>query len=140
MLKPKRTKYRKLQKGRNRGMSRDNMIHFGKFGLKAITRGSISSKQIESARKVITRFVKQQGSMWIRIFPDKPITKKPLEVRMGKGKGNVEFWVAIIKPGKILYEIDGIDENVARKVLKLAGAKLSVKTKFVIKDSKLWKY
>ncbi len=138
MLQPKRTKYRKVQKGRNRGISNDTELKFGTFGLKAITRGSISAKQIESARRVITRVVKNQGSMWIRVFPDKPITKKPLEVRMGKGKGNVEYWVAVIKPGKILYELDGIDQNSAKKVFKLAGDKLSIKTIFVIKNLLLW--
>lgn len=138
MLQPKKTKYRKMQKGRNKGLSNDIKIIFGKYGLKAITRGSISSKQIESARKVISRYIKKQGYMWIRIFPDKPITKKPLEVRMGKGKGNVEYWVAVIKPGKILYELDGIKESLAKKIFKLASAKLSVKTTFVIKKKLLW--
>ncbi len=134
MLQPKRTKYKKMQKGRNKGNSGDNKIRFGLFAIKAITRGNISSKQIESARRVISRSVKRQCSIWIRIFPDKPITRKPLEVRMGKGKGNVEYWVAVIKPGKILYEIDGVDEVLARNAFKLAGAKLSVKTIFVKKD------
>ncbi len=138
MLQPKKTKYRKMQKGRNRGLSNDTEVIFGKYGLKAITRGFISSKQIESARRVITRSIKKQGSIWIRIFPDKPITKKPLEIRMGKGKGNVEYWVSVIKPGKILYELDGVDEFVARNAFKLASAKLSVKTIFVIKDYLLW--
>ncbi len=134
MLQPKQTKYRKVQKGRNRGYARNSNIVFGVYGLKAITRGHISSKQIESARRVITRTVKHYGFIWIRIFPDKPITRKPLEVRMGKGKGNVEYWVAVIKPGKILYEIKGVTENIARKTFKLAGDKLSVKTIFVKKD------
>ncbi len=132
MLQPKKTKYRKVQKGRNKGISNDISLNFGKFGLKAITRGNISSRQIESARRVISRTIKRQGFLWIRIFPDKPITRKPLEIRMGKGKGNVEYWVAIIKPGKILYELDGVDENLARKAFKLAGDKLSVKTMFVV--------
>ncbi len=140
MLQPKRTKYRKYQKGRNKGLSLDSKVNFGKFGLKAITRGNITSRQIESARKVITRFVKNNGKMWIRIFPDKPITKKPLEVRMGKGKGNVEYWVAVIKPGKILYEIDGVSKNLAKRIFKLAGAKLCVKTILVYKEEFLWKY
>ncbi len=135
MLYPKKTKYRKMQKGRNRGWSNDCKINFGKYALKAVTRGHISSKQIESARRVITRNIKKQGSLWIRIFPDKPITKKPLEVRMGKGKGDVEYWVAVIKPGKILYELDGVDENTAKKAFKLASAKLSIKTNFVIKKN-----
>ncbi len=133
MLQPKKTKYRKMQKGRNKGLSNDNQIKFGSFGLKAITRGSISAKQIESARRAIMRAVNRKCLMWIRIFPDKPITKKPLEVRMGKGKGNVEYWVSIIKPGKILYEIDGVEENLAKKAFKLASAKLCVKTIFVKK-------
>ncbi len=140
MLQPKKTKYRKYQKGRNKGFSYDSKVNFGTFGLKAITRGSITSRQIESARKVITRFVKNNGKMWIRIFPDKPITKKPLEVRMGKGKGNVEYWVSVVKPGKILYEVDGISENLVKKVFKLAGAKLCVKTVIVHKEESLWKY
>ncbi len=138
MLKPKKTKYKKMQKGRNKGWSNDTEIIFGKYALKAVTRGHISSKQIESARRVITRSIKKQGFMWIRIFPDKPITKKPLEVRMGKGKGNVEYWVSVIKPGKILYELDGIDELTAKRAFKLASAKLSVKTIFVVKNNLLW--
>ncbi len=133
MLQPKKTKYRKMQKGRNRGFSNSTNIVFGKFALKAITRGNISSKQIESARRVITRKMNREGMIWIRMFPDKPITKKPLEIRMGKGKGNVEYWVAVIKPGKILYEIDGVNEDLAKKILKLAGSKLSVKTVFATK-------
>ncbi len=140
ILQPRRTKYKKLHKGRNRGFSNDSKVVFGEFGLKAITRGSISSRQIESARKVITRFVKNNGKMWIRIFPDKPITRKPLEVRMGKGKGNVEYWVAVIKPGKILYEVSGLNIIKAKRVFKLASAKLSVKTIFVSKEEFLWKY
>ncbi len=140
LLQPKRTKFRKLQKGRNRGYSRDCKVNFGDFGLKAISRGSITARQIESARKVITRFVKNNGHMWIRIFPDKPITKKPLEVRMGKGKGNVEYWVAVVKPGKVLYEVSGISKYKAKKAFKLAGAKLCVKTVFIEKEEFLWKY
>ncbi len=134
MLQPKKTKYRKIQKGRNKGISNDIELNFGKFGLKAITRGHISSRQIEAARRVISRNIKRQGFLWIRIFPDKPITRKPLEVRMGKGKGNIEYWVAVVKPGKILYELDGVEENIARRALKLAGDKLSVKTMFVVKN------
>ncbi len=137
MLYPRKTKYKKVQKGRNKGWSNDTEIIFGKYALKAITRGHISSKQIEAARRVITRSIKKQGFLWIRMFPDKPITKKPLEIRMGKGKGNVEYWVAVIKPGKILYELDGINENIAKKAFKLASAKLSVKTTFVIKNNLL---
>lgn len=134
MLQPKKTKYRKVQKGRNKGFYIGDKINFGKFALKAVTRGSISSKQIESARKVITHTIKRQGFIWIRIFPDKPITRKPLEVRMGKGKGNVEYWVAVVKPGKIIYELDGVDEFIAKKAFKLAGAKLPLKTVFIKKD------
>lgn len=137
MLYPKRTKYKKMQKGRNRGWSNDTEIIFGKYALKSINRGHISSKQIEAARRVITRSIKKQGFLWIRMFPDKPITKKPLEIRMGKGKGNVEYWVAVIKPGKILYELDGVSEYIAKRAFKLASAKLSVKTIFVIKNNLL---
>ncbi len=130
---PKKTKYRKVQKGRNRGFSNSTQICFGTYGLKAITRGRLSSKQIEAARRVIAHSVKRQVIIWIRIFPDKPITKKPLEVRMGKGKGDVDHWVAVIKPGAILYEIADINENVAKHALLLASAKLSIKTVFVKK-------
>ncbi len=133
MLQPRKTKYKKMQKGRNKGWSNDCEINFGKYALKATTRGSVSSKQIEAARRVIIRTIKKQGFLWIRIFPDKPITKKPLEIRMGKGKGNVEYWVSVIKPGKILYELDGVDEKIAKKAFKLASSKLSVKTTFYIK-------
>lgn len=132
MLQPKRTKFRKTQKGRNRGLARvGNQVSFGEFGLQATTRGFISARQIESARRAITRHVKRGGKLWIRIFPDKPITKKPVEVRMGKGKGNVEYWVAPIQPGRMLYEIQGVSEDVAREAFKRAAAKLSVKTNFV---------
>ncbi|BAH83118.1 50S ribosomal protein L16 [Candidatus Ishikawella capsulata] len=133
MLQPKRTKFRKMQKGRNRGLASGTEISFGTFGLKAIDRGRLTSKQIESARRTLTRAIKRQGKIWIRIFPDKPITQKPLEVRMGKGKGNVEYWVAMIKPGKILYEMDSVSEEIARRAFKLAAAKLSIKTTFVTK-------
>ena len=133
MLQPKRTKFRKMHKGRNRGLSIDTNIDFGIFGLKAIDRGRITARQIESARRAITRYIKRQGKMWIRIFPDKPITQKPLEVRMGKGKGNVEYWVALIQPGTVLYEMDGVSEELAREACKLAAAKLPIKTTFVIK-------
>ena len=132
MLQPKRTKFRKQQKGRNRGLAlRGNSVDFGEFGLKATTRGFITARQIEAARRAITRHVKRGGKLWIRVFPDKPITKKPLEVRQGKGKGNVEYWVAPIKPGRVLYEIQGVSEDVAREAFRLAGAKLSVQTTFV---------
>ncbi|QJC34934.1 50S ribosomal protein L16 [Enterobacteriaceae endosymbiont of Donacia piscatrix] len=133
MLQPKNTKFRKMQKGRNRGVVIGMNIHFGIYALKAIKRGRITSKQIESARRAISHSMKRQGKIWIRIFPDKPITKKPLEVRMGKGKGNVEYWVALVQPGRILYEIDGISEEIARKALKLGAAKLSVQTIFLKK-------
>ncbi|QCI24021.1 50S ribosomal protein L16 [Buchnera aphidicola (Macrosiphoniella sanborni)] len=133
MLQPKRTKFRKMHKGRNRGLASGTHVEFGIFGLKAINRGRITARQIESARRAITRFIKRQGKMWIRIFPDKPITQKPLEVRMGKGKGNVEYWVALIQPGRILYELDGVTEEESREAFKLAAAKLPIKTTFVNK-------
>ncbi|MCR3755000.1 MAG: 50S ribosomal subunit protein L16 [Candidatus Westeberhardia cardiocondylae] len=134
MLQPKRTKFRKMQKGRNRGLSVvGSDIVFGFFGLKAVTRGFLTSRQIESARRVISRAIKRQGKIWIRVFPDKPITKKPLEVRMGKGKGNVEYWVVLIRPGKILYELSGVSKELSRHAFKLASAKLSVKTVIVEK-------
>ena len=132
MLQPKRTKYRKQQKGRNRGLaSVGNRVSFGDYGLKATTRGRITARQIEAARRAITRKVKRGAKVWIRIFPDKPITKKPLEVRQGKGKGNVEYWVAQIQPGRMLYEMQGVDEELAREALRLAAAKLPVRTTFV---------
>ncbi|MCK5728448.1 MAG: 50S ribosomal protein L16 [Methylococcales bacterium] len=131
MLQPKRTKFRKQHKGRNNGMAqRGSSVSFGEFGLKATTRGRITARQIESARRTITRHVKRGGKLWIRIFPDKPITKKPLEVRMGKGKGSVEYWVAQIKPGTMLYEIQGVPEELAREAFVLAAAKLPIKTTF----------
>ncbi|MBZ2279051.1 MAG: 50S ribosomal protein L16 [Buchnera aphidicola] len=133
MLQPKRTKFRKMHKGRNRGLAVGTDISFGTFGLKAIDRGRITSRQIESARRAITRSIKRQGKLWIRIFPDKPITQKPLEVRMGKGKGNVEYWVALVQPGKIIYELDGISVEESRRALQLAASKLPVKTTFVTK-------
>jgi len=132
MLQPKKTKYRKQHKGRNRGIAqRSNKVSFGEFGIKALDRGRITSRQIESARRAITRHVKRGGKLWIRIFPDKPITKKPIEVRMGKGKGNVEYWVALVQPGSMLYEIEGVSEDVAREAFRRASAKLPVKTTFV---------
>ncbi|XBC38118.1 MAG: 50S ribosomal protein L16 [Buchnera aphidicola (Floraphis choui)] len=133
MLQPKRTKFRKMHKGRNRGLAIDTDINFGSYGLKAVERGRLKASQIESARRAISRSIKRQGKIWIRIFPDKPITKKPLEVRMGKGKGNVEYWVALVQPGKILYEIDGVSEELSREAFRLASSKLPVKTMFVIK-------
>jgi large subunit ribosomal protein L16 len=132
MLQPKRTKFRKQHKGRNNGLAvRGSSVSFGEYGLKSLGRGRLTARQIEAARRTITRHVKRQGKMWIRIFPDKPITKKPLEVRMGKGKGSVEFWVAQVKPGTMLYEIQGVSEEVARAAFDLAAAKLPVKTTFV---------
>lgn len=133
MLQPKRTKFRKMQKGRNKGLAKSVDVHFGMFGLKAIKRGFLTSRQIESARRAMSRAIKRQGKIWIRIFPDKPMTKKPLEVRMGKGKGNVEYWVSVIKPGRILYEIDGVSEDLAKEAFKLAAAKLPIKSIFVNK-------
>ena len=132
MLQPKRTKFRKQMKGRNRGLAQSgNKVSFGEFGLKATGRGRITARQIEAARRTITRTVKRGGKLWIRVFPDKPISKKPLEVRMGKGKGNVEYWVAQIQPGRMLYEIEGVDEDLARQAFALAAAKLPVQTTFV---------
>jgi large subunit ribosomal protein L16 len=132
MLQPKRTKFRKQHKGRNRGLAqRGNTVAFGVYGLKSTGRGRITARQIEAARRAMTRYVKRGGKIWIRIFPDKPITKKPLEVRQGKGKGNVEYWVAQIQPGRILYEMEGVAEEVAREAFRLAAAKLPVSTAFV---------
>jgi len=132
MLQPKRTKFRKQQKGRNRGLShRGSTVTFGEFGLKALGRGRITARQIESARRAMTRHIKRGGKIWIRIFPDKPITKKPLEVRQGKGKGNVEYWVAQVQPGRVLYEMEGVTEAVAREAFTLAAAKLPIQTTFV---------
>ncbi|HET7269033.1 MAG TPA: 50S ribosomal protein L16 [Oleiagrimonas sp.] len=132
MLQPKRTKFRKMHKGRNDGLSyNSNLVSFGQFGLKATTHGRLTARQIEAGRRCITRYVKRGGKLWIRVFPDKPITKKPIEVRMGSGKGNVEFWVAPIQPGRMLYEIEGVDEPTAREAFRLAAAKLSVQTQFV---------
>jgi large subunit ribosomal protein L16 len=131
MLQPKRTKYRKQHKGRNTGIAvRGSSVSFGEYGLKSISRGRLTARQIESARRTITRHVKRGGKIWIRIFPDKPITKKPLEVRMGKGKGSVEYWVAQIRPGTMLYEIQGVSEELAREAFTLAAAKLPLKTLF----------
>jgi len=136
MLQPKKTKYRKQHKGRIRGKSkRGYFISFGTCALMALSSGRITARQIESARVVINRQTKKYGKLWIRIFPDKPITKKPAEIRMGKGKGSVEEWVAIIKPGRVLYEIDGVNSIVAQKAMKLAQAKLPISTKVIVKDS-----
>ena len=132
MLQPKRTKFRKQFKGRNRGLSqRGGDISFGAIGLKAVERGRMTARQIEAARRAMTRHIKRGGKIWIRVFPDKPISKKPLEVRMGKGKGNVEYWVAQIKPGKVLYEMEGVSEQIATEALNLAAAKIPFKTTIV---------
>ncbi len=132
MLQPKRTKFRKQQKGRNRGLAfRGSRVSFGEFGLKATGRGRITARQIEAARRAMTRHIKRGGKIWIRVFPDKPITKKPLEVRQGKGKGGVEYWVAQVQPGRMLYEMEGVSETVAREAFRLAAAKLPVETTFV---------
>lgn len=132
MLQPKRTKFRKQMKGRNRGLAhRGSDVSFGEYGLKATGRGRMTARQIEAARRAMTRHIKRGGKIWIRVFPDKPISKKPLEVRMGKGKGNVEYWVAQIKPGKMLYEVEGVSEELAREAFTLAAAKLPFDTAFV---------
>ncbi len=132
MLQPKRTKFRKQMKGRNRGLAhRGSKVSFGEYALKAVGRGRITARQIEAARRAMTRHVKRGGKIWIRIFPDKPITKKPLEVRQGKGKGSVEYWVAQIQPGRVLYEMEGVSEELAREAFALAAAKLPIKTVFV---------
>lgn len=131
MLQPKRTKFRKMHKGRNTRLARGNTVAFGQIGLKSIGRGRMTAGQIEAARRTITRRIKRGGKIWIRVFPDKPITEKPLEVRMGKGKGPVEYWAAEIKPGKMLYEIEGVSEELAREALTLASAKLPFKTTIV---------
>ena len=133
MFQPKRTKYRKQMKGRNRGLAqKGNSLDFGAFGLKATSRGQITSRQIEAARRAMTRHVKRGAKIWIRIFPDKPITKKPLEVRMGKGKGAPEYFVAVVKPGRVLFEVSGVPVAVAKEALRLAAQKLPVTTKFII--------
>ncbi len=134
MLQPKRTKFRKAFKGKNRGWAASgNKVNFGEFGLKAVDRGRITARQIEAARRAMTRSIKRGGKIWIRIFPDKPITEKPLEVRMGSGKGNVEYWVALVQPGRMLYEMEGVSEELAREAFKLAAAKLPIRTTFVIR-------
>ena len=131
MLQPAKQKFRKQHKGRNTGIATTgNKVSFGEFGIKAITRGRITARQIEAARRVMTRHIKRGGRVWIRMFPDKPISKKPAEVRMGKGKGSVEFYVAEIQPGKMLYEMDGVPEEIAREAFRLAAAKLPIQTVF----------
>ena len=133
MLQPKRMKFRKMHKGRNRGLAKGGDVTFGEFGLKATGRGRMTARQIEAARRAMTRHVKRQGQIWVRVFPDKPITQKPLEVRQGKGKGSVEYWVCQVQPGKILYEIAGVPESLAREAFQLASAKLPISTTFVTK-------
>ena len=132
MLQPKRTKFRKQMKGRNRGLAfRGSDVSFGEFGLKAAGRGRITARQIEASRRAMTRHIKRGGKIWIRVFPDVPVTKKPLEVRMGKGKGGVEYWVVKVQPGSVLYEMEGVDEATAREAFRLAAAKLPITTTFV---------
>ncbi len=132
MMQPKRTRYRKQQKGRNRGLSlRGHKVSFGEYGLKATTSGRLTSRQIEAGRRALTRHIRRGGKIWIRIFPDVPVTKKPLESRQGKGKGNVEYWVAKIQPGRMLYEMEGVHETLAREAFRRAAAKLPVQTSFV---------
>ena len=135
MLQPKRTKFRKAHKGKNRGLAQNgNSVAFGEYGLKATARARVTARQIEAARRAMTRFVKRGGKIWIRVFPDVPISKKPLEVRMGNGKGNVEYWVAKVQPGKVLYEMEGVTEDVAREAFRLAAAKLPMTTTFVARQ------
>ncbi|WP_455380691.1 50S ribosomal protein L16 [Acidihalobacter prosperus] len=132
MLQPKRTKFRKQFKGRNKGLSTvGDKVSFGEYGLKSLDRGRITARQIEAARRAMTRHIKRGGKIWIRVFPDVPVTKKPLEVRMGSGKGNVEYWVAKVLPGRVLYEMEGVSESVAREAFRLAAAKLPIKTTVV---------
>lgn len=138
MLSPKRVRHRKVQKGKMRGFSyRGSEVSFGDFGLQATTRGYITARQIEAARIAMTRYVKRGGKVWIRVFPDKPLSKKPLETRMGKGKGPPDRWVAVIKPGRVMYELDGVPEDVAREAFRLAGHKLAVGTRFVKRDAEV---
>ena len=135
MLQPKRTKFRKQQKGRNRGLAlRGSKVSFGEYALKATDRGRMTSRQIDAARRTITRHVKRGGKLWIRVFPDVPITKKPIEVRQGKGKGNVEYWVCQIQPGRVLYEMEGVSEEIAREAFRLAAAKLPIATTVVTRQ------
>lgn len=138
MLAPKRVKHRKVQKGRMRGLAyRGSEIAFGDYGLQALSCGFVTSRQIEAARIAMTRYVKRRGKVWIRVFPDKPISKKPAETRMGKGKGGPDHWVAVVKPGRVLYELDGVDIETAREAFRLAGHKLSIKTRFVFRDEEI---
>ncbi|HMR82284.1 MAG TPA: 50S ribosomal protein L16 [Niabella sp.] len=134
MLQPKRTKHRKMQKGRMKGdAKRGTTISFGSYALKALDSHWITDRQIEAARQALTRSMKREGNVWIRIFPDKPITNKPAEVRMGKGKGNLEYWAAVVQPGRIIFEVDGVSEEIARRALQLASGKLPIKTKFTMR-------
>jgi large subunit ribosomal protein L16 len=136
MMQPKRTKFRKQFKGRNRGLAqRGNTVAFGEYGLKATDRARLTARQIEAARRAMTRYVKRGGKIWIRIFPDKPVTAKPLEVRQGSGKGNVEFYVALVQPGRVLYEMEGVTEAIAREAFRLAASKLPVATAFVSRQA-----
>src|ERR671920_2165907 len=135
MLEPKKVRYRKIQKGRRRGTAyRGSTLAFGDFGLKAIDRGWMSAREIEAARVALTRYLKRGGKVWIRIFPDKPLTKKPAETRMGKGKGSPEMWVAVVQPGRVMFELEGVSPDIAQKAMALASAKLGVKTKFVVRE------
>ena len=135
MLQPKRTKFRKQMKGRNRGLAqRGSSVSFGEYALKSVGRGRMTARQIEAARRAMTRYIKRGGKIWIRVFPDKPITKKPLEVRQGKGKGNVEYWVCQIQPGRVLYEMEGVTEEVAREAFRLAAAIIPFPTAFVSRE------
>jgi large subunit ribosomal protein L16 len=135
MLQPAKTKFRKQQRGRMKGMAQTgNKLSFGTYGLQALDRGHITSRQIEAARIAMTRYIKRGGKIWVRIFPDHPVTKKPLETRMGKGKGPLDAWVCVIKPARVLYEMEGVTEEIARKALRLAAFKLPIKTRFMIRD------
>ncbi|MFP4682482.1 MAG: 50S ribosomal protein L16 [Ectothiorhodospira sp.] len=135
MLQPKKTKFRKQFKGRNRGLAQSGQkVSFGEFALQSVDRGRITARQIEAARRAMNRHIKRGGKIWIRVFPDVPVTKKPVEVRMGKGKGNVEYWVCKIQPGRVLYEMEGVSEEVAREAFRLAAAKLPIKTAFVTRQ------
>ncbi len=135
MLAPKRVKYRKQQRGRTKGMARrGSRVSFGDYGLQATEPGWITNRQIEAARVAMTRHIKRGGKVWIRIFPDKPVTKKPAETRMGKGKGNPEYWVAVVKPGRMMFELEGVSEEIARRAFDLAAAKLPIKTRFVVRS------
>jgi large subunit ribosomal protein L16 len=135
MLMPKRVKYRKKQRGRMKGNAqKGNSVAFGHFGLKSINSAWITSRQIEAARIAMTRYIKRGGKVWIRIFPDKPVTQKPAETRMGKGKGSPEYWVAVVKPGRVLFEIEGVEQEIAKEAMRLASHKLPIKTKFVVRE------